>query len=190
VAGDEDRERVRREGASGGAEGGGAPGAARHLAVRERAPVRDPRRGAEDQEPEAAREPPVERQLEAPPAAEEVLVELALRARERVPRGVQHPRRDPLGELVEDGVLALGGKTHAHEPLRRRAEQDRAERRVAALEGDLHEPLGAGARGELPAQPIEGRRVGLRGLAESPLQVLRVLGAFAHVPGTVRSALS
>ena len=91
-----------------------------------------------------------------PAVAIEVLVELAPRLRQRVARGVQHPGRDALGELLQHRVLVLGGQAHAHEALARRADEDRAERRVVALEGDVDQPRALGRAGEVAAHALPG----------------------------------
>ena len=78
---------------------------------------------------EALAELPVERQVELGQLALEVEVELAPRLVETAGR-LQHPRRDPRGELLERLLGVVLGQVDPDQAARRGGEQQRPEGRV------------------------------------------------------------
>ena len=92
---------------------------------------------------------------------------------------MQHARRDALGELLQHLVLGLRGESEADEALARGADDDRAERRLMALEGDVDQPRALGRAREVAADAIPGRGRGRLRLAEGLFQ-LSVCGVVAH----------
>jgi hypothetical protein len=166
-----------------------AAGSGGDVLVGGRRAVRDLGRRAQDLAAEAAREAPVERDLEAPAVAAEVLVELTPRLRERLPRGVQHARRDALGELVEHGVLVLGRQADAHEAVARRADDDDPERRIVPLEGDVDQAGALGCPGEIAPHPLPGGGSRPLRLAQRLLQ-FGVVFSIAHAEETPFSPYS
>ncbi len=67
---------------------------------------------------------PIQRHVEVVPASGEILVELP-RDGVEAGRGVQHAGADPVGQVLQDGVVALAAERHSHQP-------DRLSRRSAA----------------------------------------------------------
>ena len=182
----DDRQRIGGQRRACGARGVGAAGARRDVAVGGRLAVRDLGRRAQDLAPEAARQSPVEWHVEDAAVAIEVFVQLAPGLGQRRARGAQHPGRDALGELLQHCVLVFGGQAHAHETLARRPEEDRAERRVVALEGDVDQPRALGRPGEVAAHPLPRGGSGAIRLAQRLLQWC-VLVVVAHACETRRA---
>ena len=77
--------------------------------------------------------------------AVEVEVELAARLVEPG-RGLQHPRGDPRGELVEELLGVRFGSPTPDESARRGGQQQRPEGRIDGCVGDVEQPLRGGAR--------------------------------------------
>ena len=92
---------------------------------------------------------------------------------------MQHAGRDALGELLQHRVLVLGGQADAHEAVARRADDDHAERRVVALEGDVDQPRALGRAGEVAAHALPGGGSRALQLAQGLLQ-WSVLVVVAH----------
>ena len=114
VTGDHDRHRV---GAQRVACCSRATRAARvgcDLGVAEHAAVGDLRGNRQHAAPEGSHEPPVERQLEAAPAAAEVLLQLASHLIQR-PARLHDARRDATREPFQHRVRALLGERHPHQ---------------------------------------------------------------------------
>ena len=102
------------------------------------------------------RKPPLRRQSSGRSKlvelALEVEVELAARLVE-LGRRLQHPRRDPLGEVDEQLVGVLVRQPDPDQPARRLRQQQRPEGRVGGRVGDVEQALLGGPRRE----PVDGR---------------------------------
>ena len=158
-----------------------ARGAARprgYLAVGEYVAVLDLRRDLQHAPEEPARESPVDRSLELPQAALEVLLELASNRVE--PRWrLEDPRRDHLCEPLEHRVERAVGVGHTHEPSRSCGHREWSEGRVDLRIGNLEQALGVSSLGQAREHLERGPS---RGKLSCRLAQLAV--DFAHVPNS------
>ena len=100
------------------------------------------------------RQPPVHRDVERRAPAVEVLVELASHGVELL--GVlDHPRRDVVGQVLEEDVLFGAGQRHPDEPLVGGGQEHRSDRRVELGPRDFDEPFAVSAATEAGKRGIQ-----------------------------------
>ena len=146
VAWHDDRQRVRAERVAGGAECARTAGLKRDLLVGRDRAERDPCSGPQDTPREAARELPVDRELEVVAMAGEVLLELPARLVEAA-RGCEQARRDALGKALQDRVLGavVVEVGEAEQTAIAGGDQQPADGGVERRAGDVEQPGGGRA---------------------------------------------
>ncbi len=110
---------------------------------------------------ETVRQPPVDVHVERLPASFEVLVELAAHGIESL-RMFDDPRRDVVGQVLEEDIFGLVGERDPDETLGRRCQQHRADGRVDRAPRDLDEPFTIGAATEAGKSLFERALAALR----------------------------
>lgn len=163
----------------------------RDVAVGLHSAVRDLRGGPEHALREPVDQPPVERQVELPAAAVEVLVQLAPDVVE--PAGhLEDTRRHLAGEHFEDLFDRVRVEFQLHESARSRREQEPPERRIGVTVRDVDELLRECAVGEAFRRVFRGT-LDVRPAAQRPLDLFHLLHAslrFAKPSAAFRRAAS
>ena len=109
-------------------------------------PVPDLGQMAQHGAPESGRKPPVQRQVEAAPSPGEVLVEFPC-GRVQTGGGVEDTGADPVGQGLQDGVVAFAGVGDPDQAGLGRGQQQRANGAVDGPVGDVEDAVPFRCRG-------------------------------------------